>query len=83
MVADLAAPSLEGGLIALWGQAWLHAGVPAEQVARMSETFRKEVAVLPPDEVAAIVASGGFDEPVRCFQSILIHGWLARRTASP
>ncbi|ACL65271.1 Methyltransferase type 11 [Anaeromyxobacter dehalogenans 2CP-1] len=83
VVADLAAPSLSGELIALWKRAWLHAGVPPEQVARMAETLAEQVAVLPPDEVAAIVAAGGFDEPLRCFQSILIHGWLARRSASP
>ncbi|ABC81804.1 class I SAM-dependent methyltransferase [Anaeromyxobacter dehalogenans] len=83
VVADLAAPSLSGGLAALWGRAWLHAGVPAEQVARMPETFAEQVAVLPPDEVAALVAAGGFDAPLRCFQSVLIHGWVARRSDGP
>lgn len=83
MMADLAAPAPSGGLLELWEQAWRHAGVPAEQAARMREAYGKLVAVLPPEEVAAIVTAGGFDAPLRCFQSILIHGWLARRSDGP
>lgn len=83
MVADLASPDPSGPLVELWRRAWLHAGVPAEQVARLHESFGKQVAVLPPEEVASIIGAGGFEHPLRCFQSILIHGWLARRTASP
>ena len=79
MVADLASPSLDSPLVDLWERAWLHAGVPAEQVARMREPFGRFVAVPPPEEVEAIIASGGFGAPVRCFQSVLIHGWVARR----
>lgn len=80
MVADLASPS--AGLVELWQRAWLHAGAQAEQVAHLQDAFGKQVAVLPAEEVAAIVAAGGFEPPLRCFQSILIHAWLARRSAS-
>lgn len=84
VVADLACATPAGGLLALWERAWLHADVPAEQVARMRESlFGGQVSVLPPEEVAAIIAGGGFEAPLRCFQSILIHGWLARRSARP
>jgi tRNA (cmo5U34)-methyltransferase len=44
VVADLAAPSLSGSLVEPWGRAWLHAGVPPEQVARMPETLAEQVA---------------------------------------
>jgi tRNA (cmo5U34)-methyltransferase len=83
VVADLAAPAPSARLVTLWERAWLYADVPAERVARLRETFGKQVAVLPEEEVAAIIAAGGFDEPTRCFQGILIHGWLARRSESP
>jgi tRNA (cmo5U34)-methyltransferase len=79
VVADLACAAAPEGLVDLWGRAWLHAGVPAEQVARLREPFGKLVAVLSPEEVEAIIAAGGFEAPLRCFQSVLIHGWLARR----
>jgi tRNA (cmo5U34)-methyltransferase len=81
VIADLALPSAPpGGLLELWERAWLHADVPAEQVARIRDAFGKQVAVEPPDDVAAIVAAGGFEAPLRCFQTVLIHGWLARRS---
>ena len=81
MVADLAAPAAPDELLSLWQSAWRFAGVPAEQVERMTEAFGRQVAVLPPEDVAALIGAGGFEAPVRCFQTILIHGWLARRSA--
>lgn len=78
VAADLAEPS--EGLLGLWARAWLHAGVPAEQVARLREPFGTLVAVLRPEEVAEIIAAGGFEPPLRCYQSLLIHGWVARRS---
>jgi tRNA (cmo5U34)-methyltransferase len=38
-------------------------------------------AILPPGEVAAVVASGGFEPPAQFLQTGLIHAWFARRTA--
>jgi tRNA (cmo5U34)-methyltransferase len=80
VVADLAAPQLSGELLELWKRAWLHAGIPAENLERMTEAFGQHVAVLAPEEVAGIVGDGGFEPPTRCFQSILIHGWATRRS---
>lgn len=64
-------------------QAWMNmmgaAGIPPEGQARMRAAYASDVAVLPPDEVAAIVAAGGFDVPARFFQAGLIHGWFSRR----
>lgn len=82
VVADLAFPLPSEPLVELWRRAWLHAGVPAAQVARLHESFGTQLAAVPPEEVAAVIAAGGFEAPVRCFQSILIHGWVARRSAS-
>jgi Transposase DDE domain len=37
------------------------------------------VAVLPPSEVASMIAAGGFDPPVLFFQNLLMHAWYAKR----
>jgi tRNA (cmo5U34)-methyltransferase len=82
VVGDLACPAPSDRLFELWERAWRYADIPAEQVARMRETFATRVAVLPPEEVAAIIVAGGFDDPVQCFQTVLIHAWLTRRNSS-
>ena len=65
---------------------WLHlmasGGVTPEGLERMREAYARDVAVLPPEHVASIIRSGGFDTPVRFFQAGLIHAWFSRR-ASP
>ncbi|VVE11667.1 Erythromycin 3''-O-methyltransferase [Pandoraea iniqua] len=53
--------------------------VAPEMRERSREMYGRQVAVVPPDVVSEIIASGGFDTPVRCFQSGLIHGWYARQ----
>lgn len=79
MVADLARVEPFAELLTLWKRAWLHAGVPADNVARIDEPFDRQVAVLAPAEVAAIISAGGFEAPLPCFQSLLIHGFWTRR----
>ena len=54
---------------------------PPEGLDRMRAAYDRDVAILPPGEVAAIVASGGFEVPVQFLQTGLIHAWFARRTA--
>lgn len=55
------------------------AGLADEQIDKMRHVYGRDVAVLPPPEVASIIAAGGFDSPVLFFQSLLIHAWYARR----
>jgi tRNA (cmo5U34)-methyltransferase len=50
-----------------------------EQVAQYRNALKEHVAVRPPDEVAAIIAEGGFDAPALVCQTLLIHMWHARR----
>jgi len=45
---------------------------------RAKGVYGDQVAVVPPESVEAIIAAGGFETPVRCFQSGLIHAWFAR-----
>ncbi len=50
-----------------------------EQVAQYRNALKEHVAVRPPDEVASIIAEGGFDALVLVCQTLLIHMWHARK----
>ncbi len=54
--------------------------MPTEQIEQMHTAFGQNVAVLPPIEVESIIASSGFDQPVLCFQTLLLRAWYAKRT---
>jgi tRNA (cmo5U34)-methyltransferase len=82
--ADLASDtrSLEyEALVKTWMNMMAGAGVPPEALARMREAWKKDVAILPPADIARIIASGGFESPTLFHQAALIHAWFARRAA--
>jgi tRNA (cmo5U34)-methyltransferase len=62
--------------------AWLrmmqHADLSEEQLQNMRAAYARDVAILPPREVADLIASSGFERPVPFHQALLIHGWFAR-----
>lgn len=65
---------------------WLHA-VSAEDrstegMETMRTTYSRDVAVLPPARVEAIIEAGGFEKPVQFYQAGLIRGWFARLGSS-
>jgi tRNA (cmo5U34)-methyltransferase len=78
LASDLASPAQQG-LLEAWFRTMAAADLAPEALQRMREAYRRDVGVLPPDEVASIVEAGGFDAPVRFFQAGLIHGWYATR----
>ncbi len=47
----------------------------------MKAAYAKDVAILPPADVASIIESGGFEAPVQFFQAGLIHAWFAKRVS--
>lgn len=67
-------------------QTWLNlmstAGVPAAGLEQMRAAYAKDVAILPPAQVADILRSGGFAEPVQFYQAGLIHAWYSRSATS-
>ena len=79
VMGDLACHDLASEELELWKRAWLLAGIPAENVAKIEEVFENKVAVLRPGEVANIIAESGFDAPLRSFQCLLMYSWIARR----
>ena len=49
----------------------------------MLAAYRRDVAVLAPPRLEALVASAGFEPPLPFFQVGLIRGWVARRAGQP
>lgn len=66
-------------LLGTWLNMMLAAGIPATGLEQMRAAYAKDVAVLPPAQVASIIKRGGFDEPVAFYQAGLIHAWFSRR----
>ena len=81
--ADLAADRASAAyssLLDVWWQVMRTADAPPEGLDRLRVAYDRDVAVLSPVEVAAIVAAGGFEAPVQFLQTGLIHAWFTRRT---
>lgn len=66
-------------LLDVWLRMMKSAELPEEDVEKMRAAYGRNVAVLPPQEVASIIASAGFDPPVLFYQNLLIHAWYSRR----
>lgn len=83
--SDLASEIGSDGYKALL-RAWMNmmagADIPPEGRERMRKAYANDVAVLPPNTVASIIESGGFDAPVQFFQAGLIHAWVSTRASA-
>jgi tRNA (cmo5U34)-methyltransferase len=82
--SDLASGAGTGdyeALLPVWLNVMAGAGIPPEGLERMRAAYAKDVAILPPQRIAAIIESGGFGAPVQFFQAGLIHAWFSRRTS--
>jgi tRNA (cmo5U34)-methyltransferase len=75
---DLSSPNYLS-ILKVWLDMMKSAGIPDDELNKMRDAYGRDVAVLPPLEVAAIIAAGGFDAPVSFYQSLLMHAWYAKR----
>lgn len=66
-------------LLRAWLNTMASAGMQAEALERMRAAYAKDVAILPPEAVASIIESAGFESPVQFFQAGLMHAWFAKR----
>ncbi len=66
-------------LLGVWLKLMKETDMTPEQVEGLREVYGRDVGVLSLDETRAIIAEGGFEEPVQFLQTGLIHGWWARR----
>jgi tRNA (cmo5U34)-methyltransferase len=83
LAGDLAATECRD-LLGLWFRVMTGSGTPPspEGIERMREAYRRDVAVLPRQDVRDIITLGGFDSPVLFFQAGMIHAWYAKRSPS-
>lgn len=83
VTADLAlAPAGQHeGLLLVWQEMMRHVGAGEAQIRAMLAAYGRDVALVPPPELEALLREGGFEEPVLFSQSLLIHAWFARRRA--
>jgi tRNA (cmo5U34)-methyltransferase len=80
--ADLASDTSSAAyqsLLDVWIELMKATEAPAEQLEKLRVIYGRDVALLPLDEVGAIIASGGFETPVLFLQTLLIHAWYAKR----
>lgn len=68
-------------LLQIWMQMMKGAGANDEAMQKMRVAYQNDVAVLPERDVAAIIQSGGFDDPVCFYQAGLIRAWHCTRSA--
>lgn len=78
LAGDTAAPNFDA-LLRCWFGVMSTTGMTPEALARMREAYARDVAVLPPGRVAALIASAGFEEPVQFYQAGMMHAWFCRR----
>lgn len=79
LASDVASDAYDA-LLRIWIRVMTGGEFSSERFAKTREVYAKDVAVLPPAEVAAIMEAGGFATPVPFFQAGLLHAWFARRT---
>ena len=65
-------------LLHTWMTMMAGAGIPADKQNQIRDAYAKDVAILPPATVEAIIKSAGFYLPVQFFQAGLIHAWFAK-----
>lgn len=81
LASDVASPEYDA-LLRTWLNLMSASGIAASGVEQMRAAYARDVAILPPAQVAALIKSGGFDNPVPFYQSGLIHAWFSRRAST-
>jgi len=75
--ADLASEEYQTEL-EVWLNIFRYTGMDPEMVGRLREAYGRDVAVSRRDEIEALIASAGFEQPVHFLQTSLIHAWFAK-----
>ena len=78
LAADVTSADYEA-MLRLWLTIMAKAEVSPERVEQMRQAYAKDVAILPPQQVAALITSSGFQQSVQFYQTGLIHAWASTR----
>lgn len=68
-------------LIRVWQQMMRFVGATEDQLNAMLEAYKRDVAIISPADMMALLREAGFANPVVFSQSLLIHAWYAQRIA--
>lgn len=80
LVADMSASEYRS-LLEVWLRMLRYCEVPVEEIERFRDSYGRDVALLPPRTIEAIITNGGFESPVMFLQTLLIHAWYAKRAS--
>lgn len=75
--ADLASEEYQTEL-EVWLNIFRYTGMAPEIVGRLREAYGRDVAVSRREDIQALIASAGFEQPVHFLQTSLIHAWFAK-----
>lgn len=82
VTSDLASDTnspLYSSLLEVWLRTLSTADLTRERMQQMRAAYDRDVSILPPRAVEAIIAAGGFHNPVQFYQAGLIHAWYCQR----
>jgi tRNA (cmo5U34)-methyltransferase len=79
LASDTGSP-FYASLLEVWMRTMSAADLSQERMQQMRAAYDRDVSILPPEKVEAIIASGGFQRPVQFYQAGLIHAWFTERT---
>jgi len=78
LASDTTTESYES-LLNVWIRLMRETGSTPEQLKTMREVYRRDVAVLPVEQVGSLITAGGFEPPALFLQTVLIHAWFTQR----
>ncbi|MFQ4136993.1 class I SAM-dependent methyltransferase [Nodosilinea sp. PGN35] len=78
LTADMATAEYQS-LLEVWLRMLRYAGLPAAEADKFRASYGRDVALLPPETVAAIMTEAGFELPVLFYQSLLARAWYAHK----
>jgi len=81
LTSDLASANYQE-LLEIWLRLMRETGSAPEQIEGLRVIYGRDVALLPQEEMTAMIVSAGFYNPVLFLQTVLIHAWCARRGSS-
>ncbi|MEO1350069.1 MAG: class I SAM-dependent methyltransferase [Cyanobacteria bacterium J06635_15] len=81
LASDMSAPAYQK-LCEIWTRMLRYAEYPDEDIEKFLTAHGRDAAVLPPHEVASIIASSDFNPPVLFLQTLFMHAWYTQRTSS-
>lgn len=78
LASDTGSPAYEA-LLRSWMTLMSSAGVQPEMLEKARAAYARDVAILPPVQVAGLIEAAGFEAPVQFYQAGLMHGWSCER----